>query len=289
MNIDGDNRLTGQDSRLSVALATLFAFLVLLAVMTLACTSSDSTDTRVQPIDAILASPIEITDVSSEGALVRVNTSIDVVCSVVFGTSTNYGSQSTDLDMAGRGHSTHAPALRNLEPDTLYHYRLQGSGPDGTLYVSDDMTFRTSAAQASQPGNRTNLASLTVGARVVEASSQFGDSAAWRPENAIDGDPDTEWSSAGDGDAAYIVIELAKPEQIETIALWTRTMGSSAQITSFKVITEDGIELGPFDVPDGLQIYEFAVSASAQRLRFEVVSSSGGNTGLIEIAVFAKE
>ncbi len=267
----------------SVSLAVLF----LVADLTLACGSSSSNLPEAQRIEAILASPIEIAEISADSAVLRVTTNIDVVCSVVFGPDTGYGAQSTDLDMAGRGHSSHNPLLRGLEPDTIYHFRLQGTAADGTLYVSKDMTFRTALTAAAGGESRTNLASLSAGARVVEASSQFGSSGTWKPENALDGDPDSEWSSAGDGDEAFITIELARVEQIGSVGLWTRTMGSSAQITSFRVITEDGLELGPFEVPDGSRMYEFPVSATAQQLRFEVVSSSGGNTGLVEIAVFA--
>lgn len=278
-----------QHSRLSKAAATSLAVLFLVVGLTLACGSSNSNLPEVEAIEAILASPIEISDIAADSAVLRVTTNIDIVCSVVFGPDTSYGGQSTDLDMAGRGHSSHSPLLRGLEPDTEYHYRLQGTAADGTLYVSEDMTFRTAPAAAPGEESRANLASLSAGTRVVEASSQFGSSGRWKPENAIDGDPDSEWSSASDGDNAFITIELARVEQIGSIGLWTRTMGSSAQITSFRVITEDGLELGPFQVPDGSRMYEFPVSVTAQRLRFEVVSSSGGNTGIVEIAVFASD
>ena len=289
MTRDSDAKQRPRQPILSRSAAFALAVLALLVSLTLACGSSGSSTPAIQQIEIILADPIAITEISSDSAVVQARTNIDVICSVVFGTDTSYGAQSTDLDMAGRGHSSHAAPLRGLEPDTIYHYRLQGTAADGTLYVSEDMTFRTASAQQPEAGGRINLAGISAGARVVEASSQFGGSAAWRPENAIDGDPDTEWSSAGDGDDAFITIELARLEQIGFVGIWTRTMGSSAQITSFQVVTEDGLEFGPFDVPDGSRMYEFSVSITAQRLRFEVVSSSGGNTGLIEIAVFAIE
>ncbi len=244
----------------------------------------------MRPIEEILATPVQVVDITATSATVQLETSIDVVCSVVFGLDDDYGVQSTDLDMAGRGHSVHGPRLQGLEPDTTYHFRLQGTSADGTFFVSEDMTFQTSApAAGQQPDARTNLASLAAGATVLEASSQFSDSPTWRPENALDSDPDTEWSSAGDGDNAFLTIELSSSVQIEAIGLWTRTMGSSAQISSFLLIADDGTEFGPFDVPDGMRLYEFPVSTTTRTLRFEVVASSGGNTGLIEIAAYSAE
>lgn len=259
----------------------------LTAALVLACGSSNGGGTATRPLDEILDGPVEITDLTATRAVVRVETTVEVVCSVVYGTDTDYGSQSTDLDMGGRAHSSHAAPLRGLDPDTVYHYRLQGSASDGTFYVSDDMTFRTPAADASMQDHGVNLASAAAGARIAEASSQFGGSATWAPENAIDGEPDTEWSSAGDGDDAFITVELAQPSELTAVGLWTRTMGSSAQISRFRVVTEDGTVLGPFELAGSNQMYVFPVSATAQRLRFEVVESSGGNTGVVELAAYA--
>lgn len=54
-------------------------------------------------------------------------------------------------------------------------------------------------------------------------------------------------------------------------------MGSSTQILRFRVVKEDSP--GPVRVAGGSnQMYIFPVSVTAQRLRFEVVEPSGGNT-----------
>ena len=166
-----------------------------------------------------------------------------------------YGNQSTDLDMAGRAHSEHHAPLRGLEPDTIYHYRLQGTGSDGTFFASEDLTFRTPSAEEDDDDLGSNLATLAAGAQVI-ASSTFGSSATWGPENAIDDDPRTEWSSATDGNAAFIEIELASTTAIRAVGLWTRTMGSTAQIIEFRVVTEDGVVLGPFTLPDANQLLQ---------------------------------
>ena len=258
------------------------------ALLALGCGSSNDSSTLVTSIDAILDGPIEIGDLTPRTASVRATTTVDVICSVVYGSDETYGRQSTDLNMAGMGHTMHAAPLRGLEPDTTYYYRLQGTGPDGTIYVSGSMTFRTPAEQSVSGDRQLNLASLSAGATIAAVSSEFGDSPSWRAENAIDGDPATEWSSAGDGNDAYITVKLAEPSRLTAIGLWTRTMGRTAQISRFQVVTEDGTVLGPFDVPGSGGLHQFPVSLIAQNLRFEVVSSSGGNTGIVELAVFAE-
>lgn len=254
-----------------------------------ACTSaeSDPGDVQILPIEEILDGNIEIADLTATSGVVRVSTSVDVVCSVVFGTTTEYGGQATDLDMAGGGHAVHAAPMRGLEPDTEYHYRLQGTGPDGTVYISEPMTFRTPPATGVA---RDNLAAADAGASVMDVSSIFGDSPSWAAEHAIDGDPATEWSSAGDGDEAYLVVALPEPTTIASFGIWTRTMGSSAQILTFQVIVDGDRVLGPFEVADASGIHEFALDApvETQALRFEVVTSTGGNTGLVEFAAYGE-
>lgn len=267
----------------------VWLLLVVLAAGTafalLSC-GDDSADQSVSPIDEILEGGIQIEDIGPDSANVRVVTSIQVVCAVVFGTDEGYGRISTDPDMGGAAHTDHFAPLRGLEPDTVYHYRLQGTGPDGTLYASDDLTFRTAAVDAAHANRGPNLASAAEGASVREASSVFGGSAAWQAENAIDGDPSTEWSSNGDGDDAYITVDLRDETQLTAVGLWSRTMGSSAEIVQFQVITDRGKTLGPFALDDANGLHTFDVTAVAQWLRFEVVSSSGGNTGVVDVAVY---
>ena len=166
--------------------------LVLCAVLATACNSSDVSSPAVRPVADILAGQIEIADLTASSATVRVETNIDVVCSVVYGPDQSYGSQSTGPDMGGLPHRDHRAPLRGLQPDAVYHYRLQGTGPDGTLYVSDDLAFRTLATEAQTEEHGRNVASLAAGARLVEVSSTFGNSGTWAASNALDGDPRTE-------------------------------------------------------------------------------------------------
>lgn len=268
-------------------MAVALLLLVTVIVLTACGSSNESTSLEVQSIDEILVGEIEITDLTSTSALVQVETDVDVVCSVVYGEDNKYGRQSTDLDMGGIGHSQHNAALRGLKPDTVYHYRLQGTGPDGTIYRSEDRTFRTPPEEDGEPALGQNIASLDAGARIVETSSTFG--RGWEGANAIDGDPETEWATANDGDGAFITVELAAPTDLTGVGFWTRSMGATGEINRFQVITDDGTVLGPFDVPDANRLYVFPVSANAGVLRFEAVTSSGSNTGVVEVAAFAGE
>lgn len=258
-----------------------------LALALVAC-GDDGSEPAVSSIDGILDGDILVEDISSDAANIRVATTIPVVCAVVFGIDTSYGSIRTDPDMGGAAHSEHWAPLRGLAPDTLYHYRLQGTGPDGTLYVSGDLTFRTAPREPDQPDRGPNVASLSEGARVLDASSVFGGSTAWQPANAIDGDGSTEWSSDGDGDAAFVTIQLRDETQLNAVGLWSRTMGTSAEIREFEVITDRGETLGPFSLPGANGLHVFKVTAVARWLRFQVVSSSGGNTGAVEVAAYGE-
>ncbi len=240
----------------------------------------------------ILTEGPSVTDVTARSATVLATTNVDVVCAVVYGLTTDYGQIATDSDMAGGGHSGHHPMLLGLQPDTLYHYNFGGVGPDGTVYRGKDSTFRTlplTESAVPAPAGR-NLALLSSGGSIAGSSSSFGgsDEGAWAAVRAIDGDPGTQWSSAGDGDNAWIEIKLSSPTQVTSIGLWTRTMGSSAQILSFQVVTDLGETHGPYSVPDAAGVHYFDVDFTGRRLRFEATQTSGGNTGVVEIEVYGE-
>jgi hypothetical protein len=265
----------------SIALVALAAPVLLLG----ACgrlSSPGASQAVVRPIEEILvdAPQIEAGEIS---ATVTATTRIPVACAVAYGTTHEYGSLATDADMAGGAHAEHHPLLTGLTPATVYYLRLQGVGPDGTLYRGDEFTFRTLPAAGDSAE-----ANLAATARIVAVSSEYGGAAdgPFAAVRAIDGDPATQWSSDGDGDDAWIEIELAAPTHVERVGFWTRTMGSSAQILSFRITTDQGEEFGPFELSNAAQIYSFDTDFTAQRLRFEAVETSGGNTGAVEIEVY---
>ncbi len=258
-----------------------------LSLLLAACAAPPTPASGVSPIDAILVSGPEFVDIGPDTATLRAATTIAVACSVVYGETPAYGHIAVDSDMAGGGHSDHHPLLTGLKPDTLYYARIQGVGPDGTLYRSEEYTFHTTPAVAAS--GPLNLALPANGARVAGVSSNFGggaDDATWGALSAIDGSGATAWSSAGDGNEAWIEIELAAATHVTRVGFWTRTMGSSAEIESFQIVTDGGETVGPFTLTGAAETDTFDTDFTATRLRFEAVTSSGGNTGAIAIEVY---
>jgi hypothetical protein len=277
---------------------TLPVGLVLLGLLLMACqpaaTSmsvpevSTGVTSEIQSLEDVTAGePPQIVDITDADAVLIFESSIPLACSVVYGTTPDYGQIAVDQDMNGGAHTDHHPLLLGLEPDSEYHYRVQGTAADGTLYVGEDGTFRTLPAQET---TEVNLASLQAGARVVAASSNFGGAAndgTWGANSAIDGNRGTAWSSNGDGNDAFIEIELAEPAQVYAVEVWTRSMSDgTAQVLAFTLTTDRGDVLGPFELADAAEPYRFDIDVVTHSLRLDVVDSSGGNTGLVEFAVY---
>ncbi len=225
---------------------------------------------------SIMAGPITVdVDPSGTSAVVRVDTTIDVVCAVVFGTDTTFGGIATDDDMAGGAHANHHPVIGPLVAGTTYYYRMAGVAADGTVYRSDTMQFTTSGSVPA----RTNVAP---GGTIAGVSSEYSDT--YRAENAIDGSLATEWSSNGDGDAAYIIIDLGAPTPVTGVGFRTREMSDGSSITTSFTVTVDGVPYGPFDAGPGLSVADLQVTG--QVFRFDVETSTGGNTGAVEIEIY---
>ena len=124
---------------------------------------------------------------------------------------------------------------------------------------------------------------VAVGATVVAVSSEYSD--AYAAENAVDGSPATEWSSAGDGDDAYIEIDLGEMYAIAGVGFRTRSMtDGTAETTLFTVTVDGGTTYGPFDAGPGLAVA--LVEFEGRVIRFDVATSTGGNTGAIEVEVY---
>lgn len=237
---------------------------------------------RAEPIESILESDIEVvTDPSGTAATLRVDTSVPVACAVIYGPDESFGAVAVDDDMRGGAHADHSPLLSGLRPDTEYRYVLQGSDPAGTFYRSDVMTFRTPPAAASATGSN-----FALDATVSAASSSF--SAQFAPVQAIDGDLATEWSTDGDGEDAWIEIDLGQAREIAAVAYRTREMSDgTAIVETFTMTVDDGETLGPFSAgPTPIPLRQ---PISGRRLRFDAERTTGGNTGAVEIEVFGAE
>ncbi len=247
--------------------------------LTLAGCASGDGGSAVEPIAAILASDISIeVDPSGTAATLAVDTAIPVACSVVYGTDGSFGSLAVDNDMQGGAHQDHGPLLSGLTPDTEYQYTLQGADEAGTLYRSDVMTFRTPVAVESALGSN-----IATAATVSAASSSFSDQ--FTPGRAIDGDLATEWSTAGDGDDAWIEIDLGEPREITGVAFRTRQMSDGTAVTdTFTITVDDDTTFGPY--PAGTDATAFDEAVTTRMVRIDAEETTGGNTGASEIEIY---
>lgn len=242
---------------------------------------------RILPLSTVTQTGPHVLDVTDTSARVNFVSTVPLACYLVYGPDENFGAVTNDPNMSQAAIIDHNPVMRELEPDTEYVFRMQGVSEDGVLYVSELYSFRTLAA-SEQPND--NLLSPDNGAVVTDVSSNFGDQpndGRWGIFNAVDGNPATEWSSNGDGDDAYFVIELGGAHQIDTIEYWTRAMADGTAITeSFTVTIDTGETFGPFELPGTDQAYVFEVDFVTSTLRFDVETSTGGNTGVREAAAY---
>jgi hypothetical protein len=222
--------------------------------------------------------PVIEFDPSGTAATLRVTTTIDAVCAVAYGIDGSFGFMATDQDMGpGGGHSDHRPVMTGLLPDTTYQYRLQGVAADGNIYRSDVMTFTTPLAATGAVG-----VNVAVGAEVIAVSSEF--SSEFVAANAVDGDLATEWSSLGDGNDAFITIDLGEMVDIASVGFRTRMMSDGSATTETFTVEVDGTHYGPF--PAGGTPSE--VTFRGSELTYRVASSSGGNTGAIEVEAYRR-
>ena len=125
--------------------------------------------------------------------------------------------------------------------------------------------------------------------RIVAVSSNYGGGAndsSFGADRALDGNPASAWSSNGDGSDAWLEIELPSETRVSSLGFWSRTMGSSAQIFSFRVVSDSGEIAGPFTLEDASRIFYYDTKITRKRQRFEAVDTSGGKTGAMEIEVY---
>lgn len=229
-------------------------------------------------------------DIGSHSARITFTSGEPVVCNVAYGPDTSYGRLSL---MAMTGPLTdHEVLMVGLQASTTYHLRITVTDLSSNVYQSDDMTFATVEEDKATRPTGVNVASMAYGGRVAGVSSNWsgGDvDSSFGGSKAIDGLPATEWSSDGDGDDAWIEIEFDRTYELNAVGFWTRTMGSSAQVFSFTVIADNEESLGPFEVPDASTVHYFPVQVEAKRIKIEVETSSGGNTGAVEIEAYSAE
>lgn len=260
--------------------------LAALALTLTACSSAESEATDVRPFEEVQASEFvfEADPTNPSRGIFRVDTTEPMICAIVWGEDESLGNFNNSLNMAGTGIIEHDVFLPGAEAGVEYFFVVQGTTADGTLYRSEMATFTLPEPESAgaTPDDRINLA---LDATVSSVSSEFND--AFGAQNAIDGDLSTEWSSDGDGDAASITLDLGSSSEVSGIAFLTRSMTDGTAVTDTFTVTVDGSEtLGPFPAGNPADPQASDVSVTGQVFTFEVETSTGGNTGAVEIQVF---
>jgi hypothetical protein len=270
------------------AWAGLAAVLLLAAA---ACSGDDDTAAvEVQPFaqvqDGDIAFEPDPTDPTR--AVMRIATTEPMICAIVWGEDESFGRFNNSLSMNGTGITDHDVVLPDVEPGVTYSYVIQGTTADGTLYRSGVATFSIDAptTDPTPPPAFAQGDNLALDATVTEVSSEFSD--AFAAELAIDGDTDTEWATASDGDDGSITLDLGQPHTIAGIEFVTRSMADGSAITSTYTLSVDGAPaLGPFPAGTIAQPQPTEIDVTGQVLHLDIASSSGGNVGAVEVRVYA--
>lgn len=84
-------------------------------------------------------------------------------------------------------------------------------------------------------------------------------------------------------------VKLAQRATIDGVNFQTRSMGDGSAIAlAFTITTDSGETFGPFGVPDASSSHNFEVEIEAETLRFDLVETTGGNTGVVDIVVYGE-
>ncbi|KNC78578.1 hypothetical protein SARC_08995 [Sphaeroforma arctica JP610] len=267
------------------------------STMLLASTCVAQTLPQVLPLDQIFTNNTApaITETFDTYATYYFQSSIPVACAVVYGEdNTTFGMIANDPAMTTTATIEHNVVLSDLKPDTVYYFRSQGSDANGNIYADVIRSFRSEPETES---DAFNIAALSNGASVKAVSSNYADvsnSELYGADEALDEDPVTAWSSNGDGDNAFIEVLLSEEASPTSVGVWSRSMTDGTAIinsVNITMIQADGTSktFGPFDLPTTTQEYQFDVACEdtlIQSVRVDVVESTGGNTGLVNLAVY---
>ncbi len=268
---------------------TLTIMMIAVALTVAACSSDEASVAR--PFEEVQATEFvfEADPTDPMRGIFRVDTTEPMICAIVWGQTEALGKFNNSLAMNGTGIVEHDVFLPGAEQGVEYFYRVQGSTADGIFYQSELMTFMIPIIDSSDvdEGNVGHGVNVAEGAVIVEVSSEF--SSTWSAANAVDGDLATEWSSAGDGDGSFITIDLGQVYDLVGVEFLTRSMADgSATTETFYVVGDDGVRLGAFEAGNPAVPGFASIDISTQTLRFEVESTTGGNTGAIEVRAFAE-
>ncbi len=274
-------------------LSPLGVLILTMALVAAACGGGDTDDgtpNSILPFELIQDGDFafEVDPFDRTRGVFHVTTTEPTICSITWGETTELGNLNNSLTMNGTGIIQHDVPLPGAEAGKTYYFTVQGSTADGRVFQSEMATFTLPEIEAAASPDREMAVhgdNLAVGASVRAVSSEF--SAAWSADNAVDGDMSTEWATSGDGSDGYIEIDLGAESDIAGFEFITRSMTDGSAITTEYTVDVDGIVFGPFAAGTPADPGFAAAEASGRIVRFIISDSSGGNTGAIEIRVFA--
>jgi hypothetical protein len=262
------------------------ALVVAAALCAPACASGES------PAGGVEFSNLRIEDLAGRRAVLRFDTSVDTSCEALFGTAEGALDRSaTDPDMVpGTFVDSHRIPLEDLLPQTSYDVRALAQTPEQASYESDLFTFAT-LEDGSGADLYENVALLSAGARVLGKSSNWSDGdddSSFGANLAIDGLMNTAWSSAGDGDDAWLELDLGQERHLIQIGFRSRDMTDGTSIVQEFELSFDGEPAGRFMTPDPDITYVFPISpVDVQVVRVDAVVTTGGNTGIRELQLYS--
>ena len=265
----------------------IYVLSLVIGLLLVACSDEAAPDTEVRPFGEVQESDFkfEADPTNPNRGIFRVTTTEPMICAIIWGEDESFGNFNNSLAMNGTGILEHDVFLAGAEPGVEYVFKVQGSTADGTLYESPVATFTIPETEAPESDGAERGPNLALGATVTDVSSEFSDS--FSAANAIDGDASTEWSTAGSGDDAFLTIDLGSAQQIAGVAFLTRSMADGSAITEEYTVIVDGESFGPFDAGTVAEPNVAEIDVTGQMVRFEVTTSTGGNTGAAEVQVFA--
>lgn len=222
-----------------------------------------------------------------ERGIFRVSTTEPMICAIVWGETEELGRFNNSLAMNGTGIVDHDVFLPGAVPGRAYYFRVQGSTANGTLYQSDMATFTIPESQAPALTDDADRGeNLALSATIAEVSSEFSD--AFAATNAIDDSGTTEWASSGDGDDAFVVLDLGGEREIAGVEFITRSMLDGSSVTETFTVTVDAAEpVGPFPAGTAVEPNTARLDAAGRVVRVDIDTSTGGNVGAVEIRVLA--
>lgn len=216
----------------------------------------------------------------------RVQTTEPMICAIVWGETEAFGNFNNSLAMNGTGIVQHDVVLPGIEQGREYVFRVQGSTADGRQFRSALGSFTIPVTADAATPDIPRGDNLALDGSITGVSSEFGPG--WEAVNAIDGDTTTEWATAGDGDGAFLTVDLGAEQEVAGVEFLTRSMLDGTATAERFTVTVDGDErFGPFPAGNPADPRFAEIDATGREFRFDVESSTGGNVGAIEVRILA--